>query len=53
MTEQNGETGQNGAAEFDKELYGGADRFAGYHTSIGVDEEEEEDGPTMAPRCVA
>jgi hypothetical protein len=46
---ENGQQNGNGA-QYDKELYGG-DRYAGYHTSIALDEEEEEE-QTMAPRSV-
>eukprot|EP00775_Hariotina_reticulata_P007118 gene7118-7332_t len=43
---ENGQQNGNGA-QYDKELYGG-DRYAGYHTSIALDEEEEEE-QTTAP----
>lgn len=46
MAEQNGQ--QNG--QYDASIYGTADGFNGYNTSIAVDEEDEEE-PTMAPRC--
>jgi hypothetical protein len=45
---------QNGEAngqQFDSHLYGG-EKFSGYNTSIPLDEEDEENEPTMAPRCV-
>eukprot|EP00879_Flechtneria_rotunda_P007341 GHRR01007702.1.p1 GENE.GHRR01007702.1~~GHRR01007702.1.p1 ORF type:complete len:901 (+),score=370.22 GHRR01007702.1:192-2894(+) len=38
----------NGSVDYDSQLYNGGDRFAGYNTSIAIDEDDE-DEPTMAP----
>jgi len=47
---------ENGQEAMDSELYGGGgDKYAGYATTIPMDEEEEEEEPRPGiggPRCV-
>jgi hypothetical protein len=45
------ENGEANGQQFDSHLYGG-EKFSGYNTSIPLDEEDEENEPTVAPRFV-
>ena len=49
--DENGEVPLTGPAVFDKDLYGGSDKFAGFTTSIADEEEEAEQRPAPS-RCV-
>lgn len=51
MSDDDNATNGGGKAEFDKDLYGGGDRFTGYDASIGV--EEGEGGLDERERAVA